>query len=213
MARRAKPAKSAAKTAVSPETGPEERLIEAALALAARQGWRNTGLGDIAREAGLPLHEAYAVARSKPALLAAWHRRIDRAALDGAAEELDEPPRDRLFDLLMRRFDALQPHRVALRTILRDSIGDPAALLAAPALLQSMAWMLEAAGISAAGWRGRVRVQLLAGLYLLVLRAFLQDESADLTRTMAVLDQRLRRAESWLGLSRAPGNQGTEPSP
>ncbi len=99
----------------------------------------------------------------------------------------------------MRRFDALQPHRAALSVILRDSFGDPQALFAVPQLLNSMAWMLEAAGLSAAGWRGRLRVRLLAALYLGVLRVFLRDDSPDLTKTMATLDRRLRRAESLLG--------------
>ena len=48
-------------------------------------------------------------------------------------------------------------------------------------------------------WRGRLRANLLAGLYLSVLRVFLGDDSADLTQTMAALDRRLRRAESFLG--------------
>jgi hypothetical protein len=63
--------------------------------------------------------------------------------------------------------------------------------------------MLEAAGVSAAGLRGRLRRQLLTGLYLSVLRVFLDDDSSDLARTMALLDQRLRWGESWLGLGRA----------
>src|SRR6185437_8021756 len=87
--------------------------------------------------------------------------------------------------------------------ILRDSIGDPAALLGAPALLRSMAWMLAAAVISAAGWPGVLRPQALAGLYLWVLREFLSDESVDLARTMAALDRGLRRAQSFLGIAGA----------
>ena len=75
-----------------------------------------------------------------------------------------------------------------------------AALLGAPALLHSMAWMLEAAGVPAAGLQGRVRAHLLAGLYLLVLRAFFADDTTDLAKTMAALDRALRRLEGVLGL-------------
>jgi hypothetical protein len=56
--------------------------------------------------------------------------------------------------------------------------------------------MLEGAGISVAGWRGRLRPHLLAGLYLSVFRIFLDDDSADLAKTMAALDRSLRRRES-----------------
>ena len=206
MAKRTGAAKSGAASAGAGETGradAEGRLVDAALRLAARQGWRSSGVAAIAAEAGLPLDQAYAACPTRLAILAAFHRRIDRAALAGPASESEASGRDRLFDLLMRRFDALQPHKAALRAILRDSIGDPAALLDAPAVLRSMTWMLEAAGVSAAGWRGGLRTQLLAGLYLLVLRDFLDDDSADLAKTMAALDRRLRRAQSLLGIAGA----------
>jgi AcrR family transcriptional regulator len=198
MARRASARKAAAKSGATAK----DRLVDAALTLAARQGWRRTGMAAIAAQAGLSLGEAYAAAPSKLVLLAAFHRRVDQAALAIAADGA-EPARDRLFDVLMRRFDALAPHRPALRSILRDSLGDPAAVFGVPALLSSMGWMLEAAGISTAGLRGRLRSQLLTGLYLSVLRVFLDDDSTDLARTMALLDQRLRWGESWLGLGRS----------
>ena len=176
---------------------PAERMLGAALTLAAQRSWRDVGLAEIAKEAGLSLAEAYAACGSKLQVLAALNRRVDRAAL--AASEPEGLPRERLFDVLMRRFDALQPHRPALRSILRGSAGDPAALFAVPSLLRSMAWMLEAASLGATGWRGVVRAHVLAGVYLSVLRVFLGDESADLAATMAALDRRLRAAEGLLG--------------
>jgi AcrR family transcriptional regulator len=174
------------------------RIQGAALALAGRQGWRNTGLAEIAEEAGLRLHEVYAVYRSKGAILAGFLRRIDAAVLAGAEREGE--PQDRLFDTLMRRFEALKPYRPGLHAVLRDGAGTPGALFAAPLLLRSMAWMLEASGISASGCRGRLRAHVLAGLYLSLLRVFFADTTEDLARTMAALDQRLRRARGWLGL-------------
>jgi AcrR family transcriptional regulator len=202
MARRAAAGKRRGKAEAAVSASPRDRMVDAALALAERQGWRRTSMAEIAGEAGLSLAEAYAACRSKPALLAAFHRRIDGAAL-AEGSDASEPTRDRLFDLLMRRFDALAPYRAGLRAILRDSLGDPAALLGVPALLSSMGWMLEASGISAAGWQGRLRRHVLAGAYLSVFRTFLEDDSADLARTMAALDRRLRGVGSWLGLSAA----------
>lgn len=198
---------------------PARRLVDAALGLAARQPWSRTGLAEIAAEAGLPLNEAYGLYRSKPAILDGFMRRIDAAVLAGVAADdavtgakpNGESPaenataaRDRLFDTLMRRFDTLAPYRQGLRGILRDSVGDPASLVAGAGLLRSMAWMLEASGITVAGWRGRFRVPALAALYLSVWRVFLDDESPDLARTMATLDRHLRRAEKMLGIAAAP---------
>ncbi|MGH7075226.1 MAG: TetR/AcrR family transcriptional regulator [Stellaceae bacterium] len=172
-----------------PEADAGTRLIEAAFELAVRQRWRHTGMDEIAQAAKLPLGEAYAQFRTKPCLLAGFTRRIDEAVLAGG--EPEGTPRDRLFELLMRRFDALKPHRAALKAIMRDSIGEPTALFGVPVMLNSMAWMLEAAGISAEGWRGRARILALAAAYGTVFRTFLDDDSEDLSRTMAALDRRL----------------------
>jgi AcrR family transcriptional regulator len=175
---------------------PRQRLIAAALALAADKGWRRTGMADIAAAAGVSLAETQRLFRSKFALLAGFRRDIDQAVLAGAAPSADESVRDRLFDVLMRRFEALKPHRVALKVILRDSIGTPAPVKALPGLLRSMSWMLAAASIPAAGYRGRLTTRLVAALYLSVFPAFLQDDGADLGTTMAVLDRRLRQVET-----------------
>ncbi len=193
--------KATSRRATPEEADPQRRMVDAALALSARQGWRRLSLADIAAEARLPLDKAYAATASKAAILDAFNRQIDREVLSSDAEAADEPVRDRLFDIVMRRFDALRPYRAGLNGIMREAIGDPLLLLAVPALLRSMAWMLEASGVSTTGWRGRLRVQLLAGLYVSVMRVFLGDESPDLTQTMAALDRRLRWAETWLGLA------------
>jgi hypothetical protein len=115
------------------------------------------------------------------------------------AAEADERPRDRLFDLLMRRFDALQPHKPALDVLRRELPGDPiTALCAGASLLGSMRWMLEAADIPTGGWRGAVAVRLASAAYLSAMRVWQRDDSPDLARTMAALDARLRRIERWL---------------
>jgi AcrR family transcriptional regulator len=180
---------------------PAARIIDAALRVAARQGWARTSLADIAAEAGLPLLEAYKIFRSKTAIFAAFLGRVDRAVLAEESEPA-EKPRDRLFDTLMRRFDTLQPHKDAVRAMLRDTPSDPLATIAvAPVFLRSMAWMLEASGVNTAGVMGALRVNLVAGIYLSVMRVWLLDETADLMKTMAVLDRRLKAAERLLGLS------------
>jgi AcrR family transcriptional regulator len=177
------------------------RIVDAALALTARQGWARTSLADIAAEAGLPLLDVYANFRSKPAIFAAFLARIDRAVLAGEPEP-GEKPRDRLFDTLMRRFDALKPHKEAVRAMLRDGPADPiGALCAAPSFLRSIAWMLEASGIVASGLRGAFRTKVVAAIYISVMRTWLADDTADLMKTMAVLDRRLKAAERLLGLS------------
>jgi AcrR family transcriptional regulator len=190
-----------------PVGGEADRLVNAALRLIAEQGWRRLSMAAIAAEAGLPIVTLYRTFASKPAILCAFTRRIDETVLAAPLDaDPDERPRDRVFDLLMRRFDALRPHRDAVEILGRELPGDPVAALAlGAALLRSTAWMLEAAGIATHGLGGVVAVKLTAAAYAAVLRVWLRDDTPDLARTMAALDRRLRGIERWFGSPRRQG--------
>jgi AcrR family transcriptional regulator len=176
-----------------------DRIINAAFALVATEGWRGLSLAAIAAAAELPILRVYRTFRSKQAILCGFYRRVDEIVLgEPPVAEADERPRDRLFDLLMRRFDALQPHKSALDVLRRELPGDPvSAFCAGVSLLRSMRWMLEAADIPTGGLRGAVAVRLASAAYLSTIRVWQRDDSQDLARTMAALDARLRRIERW----------------
>jgi AcrR family transcriptional regulator len=178
-----------------------ERVIDAAMSLAAERGWRELSLAEIAQAAKLPLSEVYPEFTSKQAILGRLMRRVDAAVL---AEEDRDPAqgsaRDRLFDVIMRRFDALQPYKAGLGNVIYDQCRDPLAVLCAlPRLCGSMALMLESVRLSADGPVGCLRVKGLTAIYLATLRDWLRDDSEDLAKTMASLDRRLTRADGLLG--------------
>ncbi|HVO14603.1 MAG TPA: hypothetical protein VMV26_05280 [Alphaproteobacteria bacterium] len=175
---------------------PKRHVVDTALALAAERGWRSLTLGEIAETAGMTLAELHAVVDSKPGILMALADMVDGAMLAAGPSDGDTP-RERLFEVLMRRFEALQPYKDGLASVLRDAPGDPvAALCGGLHLLRSMVWTLEAAGIGSAGLLGMMRTKALAAIYLTTMPVWLRDEGADLGRTMAALDRRLARAES-----------------
>ena len=180
-----------------------DRIIDAALAEIATEGWRNLSLAAVAASAGLPVVRVYRLFGSKYAILRGLYRRIDELVLaDPPPAEADERPRDRLFDLLMRRLDSVRRYRPSLEVLGRELWGDPvAAGCAGRSLLRSMRWMLEAADISTGGWRGAVAVRLTTAAYLSAMRVWQRDDTPDLAPTMAALDARLRWIEGWL----APG--------
>jgi AcrR family transcriptional regulator len=155
---------------------------------------------EVAQAAGFSLAELLRHHRDKVALVAAFMRRVDDAVLAGTASETDpeETARDRLFDVMMRRYDALRPHRAALRALRRAAMRDPGLALAmAPALRRSMAAMLQAAAISSEGLAGALRQNGLIAIHAAVSRVFDIDETIDLSKTMAALDNRLKTAERW----------------
>jgi AcrR family transcriptional regulator len=174
--------------------------LATALDLAAQRGWRDLTMEDIATEGGITLvqlHDAYG---SKGAILDAFADQVDAAVLAGDSADLaGDPVRDRLFDVVMRRFDALGPHKDAVRAILRDTGSDPcAAIGGACRLRRSMRWMLEAARVDTSGLGGLLRVKGLMAIYADVMRTWLRDDSEDLAKTMALLDKRLRQADRLL---------------
>lgn len=183
-----------------------DRIIDATFTSIPIEGWRRLSLASIAVASGLPILNVYRHFRSKQAILCAFIRRIDEAVLANppSAEE-GERARDRLFDLLMRRFDALGPYKAALGVLRRELPSDPpSVVVAAGALLRSMRWMHEAADIGTGGVRGKIAVKLTMAAYLTTMTTWQRDDTADLGQTMAALDARLRRIERWLTPARRP---------
>jgi AcrR family transcriptional regulator len=179
-----------------------EKIIDALMELLAAERIEDVSFGAIARRAGLSLAECRAEFRSVLAVLAAYTKEIDRQVLAGGdTDTAEEPPRERLFDILMRRFEALAPHKAAIRSLARSAACDPALAVALNGLtVRSMQWMLTAADISAAGPKGVLRGQGLALLYASVMRTWLDDDDPGLARTMAALDRGLSRGAWWSGM-------------
>jgi AcrR family transcriptional regulator len=180
------------------------------LDLVAEQGWRAVTLGRIAQASGLPLSALYGQYASKTDLLAAYARRIDLAMLAALGEPGPAPAdaaavKDRLFEAVMARFDALTPHKAAIRVLMRELPADPVALACFlnRGLRQGLDWMLAAAELDAGGIPGVIRRKLLGGIYLDTLRVWLKDDGADMAATMAHLDKRLEQG-LWLLTGRSP---------
>nr|WP_321986826.1 TetR family transcriptional regulator [uncultured Lichenicoccus sp.] len=170
-------------------------LIRAAMAQAESLGWRRVSVVEAAREAGLPLDRARVRYPSAACMLLRLGVLADQAALidDGS----EGTARERLFDMLMRRFDVLQQYREGVRAVLRAIPLDPGlALMLAAATRSSMAWMAQAAGLETQGLAGTLRVGGLVGIWLQAVRAWERDESPDLAGTMAALDRSFDRV-AW----------------
>ena len=171
----------------------DEALVAAVFSQAALRGWADVNIADAARDAGLPLDRVRARFPSRGAVLLRFGVLADQAAL--GAGSVEPGPRERLFDMVMSRFDALQQHRAGVLQLLRALRTDPAtSLLLYGATLRSMKWLLDAAGVSSTGLVGALRVHGLLALWLYGVRAWENDESADLSATMAAVDRGLDRA-------------------
>ncbi|HKD29955.1 MAG TPA: TetR/AcrR family transcriptional regulator [Xanthobacteraceae bacterium] len=186
----------------NPPLSDRDKIIEAFFALLAEQPFEDIGYADLAARAGVSLATLRQEFGSKFPIVAAYVKAIDRKVL--AADDADmaeEPPRERLFDVLMRRLELMAPDRAAIRSLMRSARRHPSLALAFNSLaVRSQQWMLAAANIDAAGTRGIVRAQGLALLFAGVLRTFVDDEDEGLARTMAALDRALARGQRWSSL-------------
>lgn len=189
--------------AKKPKSKPLQDIVAGlALSLAEEKGWENVSIGDIARRAGIGLSELYALYADKTDILAGYGRMVDRTVLErlGSGDE-GGSPRERLFDLLMERFEVLNAHRGGVLSVLRHLWRDPKqAVIGLPHLARSMAWMMAAAGIDTEGMRGAARVAGLSALYLHLLKVWSGDDSPDMGQTMAAVDRVLERAGRFAGL-------------
>ena len=204
MARRAarpKARRSTSRARPVPTGAPRERIVEAFMNLLAEQPIERIGLAEIADRAGVSLADLRGEFGSPLAILAAHVKELDRQVLAEVDPDMDEEsPRERLFDVLMRRLELLAPHKEAVRSLLRSARRDPPLALALNAMaVRSQQWMLTAAGIGASGPKGMVRAQGLALLFANVLRTWVDDDD-DGSRTLAALDRELARGQRFAGL-------------
>ncbi len=186
-------------------TSDRDKAKDALVALLMQHPFEEIGLAEIAGRAGLKLTALRAEFGSTLAIWAAHIKDIDSAVLAAdTADMAEEPYRERLFDVEMRRIEAMTPYREATRSMMRSARSNPPLALALNALaVRSQMWMLEAAGISASGPRGALRAQGAAIMFARTVKAWLDAEDNEANdKAMAELDKGLVKAERWDGFMR-----------
>lgn len=177
-----------------------QRIIDAALDMAVEKSWENVTLHDIAERAGIPFEDLAKEVDEKSRILAMYEVCLNRSVFEnlGGGGKQDENPRDRLFDIMMERFELMGDRKAAIKSISMSFYSDPKqAILGAPHLAASMNWMLEVSGIDTFGVRGALKVAGLTAIYMKVLKDWIKDDTEDMSVTMASLDRTLGTVEKF----------------
>lgn len=176
------------------------KIVDALLGRLATQPLSEIELADVASDAGVTLAEMRQHFDSRLAILKAFVRRIDTIVLEGEDPAMGaEPARERLFDVLMRRLDALAPYKEAIRSLIRSARAEPGTALALNGLaVRSMGFMLASARIGTAGGFGTLKVQGVAIAWARTLDTWVDDTDPGLAKTMMTLDKELSRGERYL---------------
>lgn len=167
-----------------------DKAGEALLALASEVPWRDITLRDIAERSGVPLGELYALAPGKLAVLAHLSARFDEAALTAAGSQDTAEVHDRLFETVMARVEAMEPHRAPLTAL----AGAGTLFAIASHLPRTARAILEGAGVNATP----LRVAAMTAVWARIAQVWRDDEGA-LNRTMAEVDLRLKQMRTRLG--------------
>ncbi len=194
-------AKAKLPDAATPKSAdPRARIVDALMELAMARRFEDITIRDICAAAGATLADFRDAYPSKGAILGAFSKRIDRAVLSHDFADLaNEAPRERLFEVLMRRLDAMAPYKEGLREIVAWLRRDPASAWAMnQVMLNSMRFMLEAAGIESDGLVGAAKLQGLALAWARVMNVWFDDSEPELSKTMAALDREVTQGERWV---------------
>ena len=195
-------------------------LLDLAFQQIAEEGLAGFSRVALARGSGRRLGEVYEEFPRRSAVLAALGRRIDRAMLAIDPAELDGMSvRERLFELIMRRLEAMAPYRAGLRRLARESRREPGLLLQSLCNLDRLVgWLMEGAGIRRGGALALLAGPALIAVYVRAFNVWLTDDSPDLARTLAALDRdldRLERLAGWVSrrpATRRPATPAAEPA-
>jgi ubiquinone biosynthesis protein COQ9 len=193
-----KPSKKPGQKTKMPSKG---RALRAALDLAAVRDWAGITMADIAEACECSPADLQKVFKDRNEIIIAYGDQLDHKVAENVFVDEESPERDRLFDVIMERFDILNDDRAAVLSIAKSFCRDPkSAFTGMPHLGQSMLSMLQVAKIDASGPRGIVTSFGLTGVYLYALKVWRDDESPDMGKTMVALDKALGHAESAVQL-------------
>ena len=165
-----------------------KKIIEATLDLAAQQSWNDLTHKSIAAAAKVPLAIVIRHFASKEDILTGIIRHFDDLVSQSIGQmDYNDSLHNRLFEVMMARFDVLQHYRLAILNIMAAARRTPTlARIILMAQWHSMSKMLGLSGISEQQpWT----VGGLLSLYGLVLYSWRRDETADMAKTMAALDR------------------------
>lgn len=171
-----------------------DRLLEALLPHVAFDGWGGAALRHAARDLGLdPLLAADLLPEAALAQVLAFSDWADRRMLEQLVAH-DQPvprQRDRIHLAVRLRFQALEPHREAVRRALTSLALPLNAAAGLKALHHTSDAIWNAAGDGSTDYNWYSKRLLLAGVLSATTLYWLEDRSEDSTRTWDFLTRRL----------------------
>jgi len=183
----------------SPHIARDPKIISTALALADEKGWASVTLREISKRSKLPIWD---IAERYPQVSDILRHVLKDLSAQIEAEagaHMTDSWRENLQELLMLRLELTNKNRGGYASLPDLARKDPlTALEFAPMLLDTADSMLKLAKAPIPETYSVAFKVLFSALYLSIIDAWRQDETKDLSKTMAVIDRRLAMFEKAL---------------
>lgn len=175
-----------------------ELFVEAMLSHVPFDGWREVAMQTTAEEMGLSASD---VARLFPkgiySVITIGSDDIDAKMvakfMDRFSDRLDGiPVHIKIRELLLIRFEILQPHKEAVRKMIAFLTNPSQAELGSRLVFNTLDRVWRAAGDRSTDYNFYTKRATLAAVYGSTLLAFLDDDTPDMQKTRAFLDRRLQ---------------------
>ena len=193
-------------------------LQDALWARLAHQDYLQIGLSALAEDAGISDRQAVLVAGSVERVLLGALQEMDDAILAQCAEDFADDVQanihEKLLEGLTQRLEAYADKRMGLHSISKACPRQPGLAIQLSANLYSFIdRLLILCGDDEEGLKRMARIHGICGVVLKVSTAWQNDDSPDLSKTIKVLDQDLKKAAEWaVSLRVLSADQGIDES-
>lgn len=173
------------------------KLCQAALDIAATEGWSGLSVDAMAKRSRVSSTVARKIFPDVYSVLPSIVELVDSGIYVSSD---DGSLRDRLFESIMSRFDAMQKNRAGISAIADAAKKDSAmASRMIFAHVRSVDRIMDAAGCGYAGLKRAAFTAALLVVHELMILKWLRDDTPDMARTMAALDDMLGKLCGFFG--------------
>tara|TARA_B100000941_G_scaffold26_1_gene20 strand:+ start:162 stop:737 length:576 start_codon:yes stop_codon:yes gene_type:complete len=178
----------------------KEKLIILGFKLIEKKGWSYFSLKNLAKENKSDLESIKIFFKNKSQFLESFSEMIDNKVLANIdKDEFNKNSiKDNLFELIMLRFENLNHYKTGLKILLSDLKKSPVELKKImKKVLDSMDLFLEIANVKNNYLMDFIKVNIIFIIYSYVFNVWLDDQSSEMSKTMAELDKWLSKAEFY----------------
>ena len=176
-------------------------IIVKAFDLIKNSGWANFSLTKLSKKEKISLTDLKKIFNSKNSILDEFSRMIDEEVEKRISfEDFNlSSTKDNLFELIMIRFELLSPYKDSLKSILLTSKNNPMILKKiSKNVLNSLDFYLELTNSYSESPKDFFKKNIIFFIYAYVFKIWLDDNSKELSKTMAELDKLLSLSEKFL---------------